>query len=419
MSSAQQGNKTILILPGNWTSHAAGAELSLLSSDSIENGAASNWWRLSSHDKNKITFRLSESANASSVFAIYSTVANPTFDYKISVNSSEYSGTIVPVRSSNADWFVNWTDIREGALSAFVPQGWKADLQIVRPYNSMTGFVFFVRGEGNALAYVFYPFMPLHIMPEDQVCKALGRCNGMTSTEMTQKSLFGNAPVAISSQKAPAQYFESELLPLLRASLDGYTVQSASPLFALQYDKENKPGSKFAEGLEVDYSFSVQEKKITGKSAVVIANHTMHESGFWNGVVIGVESSEASFERDFRLAAVTLLTLRINDGWMSKEQAVLDQGATLTSPALRNITAIIANTTLSDFDSVISTIAHALVRTQDDMRIGAYIDSATGEEIHLPLHESAQNWYLDDQKLLGRKIGRNIMNATTIEPLHR
>ena len=37
----------------------------------------------------------------------------------------------------------------------------------------MTGFVFFVRGEGNALAYVFYPFMPLHIMPEDQVCKEL------------------------------------------------------------------------------------------------------------------------------------------------------------------------------------------------------------------------------------------------------
>jgi hypothetical protein len=419
ISAAQQGNKTIFLLSGNWTAHATSAELVLSSASTIEKAAASKWWKQSENDDESISFTLSEPTNSTSIFMLYSNSTAPTFRYRLSIDSAEYSGAIEPIIDSEGSWYRSWTDNREGAMSAFIPEGWKADLQIVRPYNSMTGFVFFVRGEANALAYVFYPFMPLHILPEDQICEELDTCNGVASTEKVQVTSFGNAPVAVSRQKDPTQYFESEVLPLLRANLEGYSVQSTDPWFALQYDSDNKATTRFLEGLQVSYNFDAQGKKTVGKAAVLISNHTSEESGFWNGVVIGVESSQESFERDFQNATVTLLTLRLDEKWKTREQAVLDQSVENAGPAFRNVTKIIANTTLQDFDSILSTMAHALVRSDASARIGAYNDTATGEEMHLPQYESTQHWYLQDEMLLGRKIGRNIMNSTAIEPLQR
>jgi hypothetical protein len=419
ISAIQQGNKTILLLSGNWTAHSTRSELVLSSSDTIETAASSKWWKLSDSQNDAITFTSLEATNSNSIFVLYSNSTDPKYRYRLSIDSSVYSGTINPVTHSQASWFRNWTDSREGAMSAFIPEGWTADLQIVRPYESMTGFVFFVRGEANTLAYVFYPFMPLHILPEREICSALESCSGIASTEKVHESMLGNAPVAISRLKSPEQYFESEVFPLLQANLGGYAVQSASPLFALQYDSDNKPTNRFLEGLEVNYSFDAQGKKIVGRAAVMISNHSSGGSGFWNGVVVGVESMQENFEQDFQNATVTLLTLRLNEEWVAKEQDVLNQSVANTKTAFRNVTGMIANTTLQEFDSILSTMSHALARSDQGARIGVYNNTVTGEEMHLPQYESIQNWYLEDEKLLGTRIGRNVMNSTEIEPLHR
>ena len=136
-------------------------------------------------------------------------------------------------------------------------------------------------------------------------------------------------------------------------------------------------------------------------------------------MVVGVESTQENFEQDFQNATVTLLTLRLNKEWVAKEQDVLYQSVANTKPAFRNVTGMIANTTLQEFDSILSTMSHALVRSDEDARIGVYNNTVTGEEIHLPQYEPTQDWYLDGEKLLGAKFGRNTMNTTEIEPLYR
>jgi hypothetical protein len=261
--------------------------------------------------------------------------------------------------------------------------------------------------------------MPLHITPGNDICETLGKCAGAASTETIQKLSFGNAPVVISEPKDPMAYFQSEILPQLRTSLDGYEVHSTRPLFALEYNTANRPESDFLEGLEVNYGFDASDKKIKGKAAVFVTNTTSADSGIWNGIVVGIESSEKNFERDFQRAAVTLLTLSLSESWASEEQAVLNNGAAGVSPGLKHVSSVMANMTLAEFGSVINTAAHGLVRSQDDIAIVPYVNTATSVEMHLPEHNSVQNWYLYGDELVGRKIGRNIMNGTAITPLYR
>jgi hypothetical protein len=419
LSAAQQGDKTVFLLSANWTSRANEAELVLSSSSIINSAAASKWWQVTQTGQKEISFRLTDGATTSSIFIINSNSSDPTFRYELALDSTKYSGTIDPIDSEDAVWFQNWADGRENATSAFVPRGWTADLQIIRPYNSMTGFVFFMRGPDNALAYVFYPFMPLHLLPDEEICKALGTCSGIASAEIVRKASFGNAPVAVSELKNPTNYFESEVLPLLRSNLDGYAVESADPLYALRYDGNNQPNSKFLQGLELNYGFDAPSKRIVGKAVLLISNQTEQESGYWNGVIVGVESSEATFDKAFQQASVTLLTLGLGEKWMNEEQAVLDQNIAESRPQLLNVSRTIANSSLQEFDSVVSSAAHALVRSYDESRIGAFIDTATGKELHLPLYQSTQNWYLQDGQLVGRKVGRNILNDTSLELLWR
>jgi hypothetical protein len=111
--------------------------------------------------------------------------------------------------------------------------------------------------------------------------------------------------------------------------------------------------------------------------------------------------------------------LQLSDAWKSEEQAVLEKGAADAVPGLRNVSAIMANTTLAEFDSVINTAAHSLARSQKNLAIAPYSNTVTGEEMHLPEHAGVKNWYLYDEKLVGRKIGRNTLNGTDIVPLYR
>lgn len=471
INAVQQGSKTVMMLSGNWTADAASAELTLFSSSAITGAAASRQWQLSSQqhesndeddDKNgSVSFMLSShddtgnnddnnndnnnsGSNGStddpdtSIFAVLTNSTAPTFQYRLAIDSVKYSGAIVPENNSGGTWFTAWKDSREGAMSAYLPDGWKADLQIIRPYAAMTGFVFFVRGEANTLAYVFYPFMPLHLLPDDSVCLAMDTCDGIAPAEVVSRASFGNAPVYVSELKDPKQYFETEVLPLLRRNLDGYSVESSSPLYALRYDGNNNvTSSEFLNGLEVNYGFDAQGKKVAGRATVLMSNHTSEGMGFWNGAVMGVESAETGFDDAFVKASVTLLTLKLDENWKEKEQSVLYSGAASSIPALRNVTNMIANASLSDFDSVVSTAAHALVRSYKDAEIGAFANTEKNSEergekeekenqqhqeqplmlLHLPIYESTHNWYLDDGKLLGRKVGRNLMNDTTIMPL--
>jgi hypothetical protein len=417
ISAIQQGNKTVLMLSGNWTSQATSAELILSSSSSIKGAAASDRWQDEQTGENEVSFKLIDGTDSSSVFVVYTNSSNPELGYRLVLDSTEYSGTINPVNNGGASLFQNWTESRENAMSAYIPRGWTADLQIIRPYDTMTGFVFFMRGPDNALAYVFYPFMPIHILPEDQICEVLGTCGGVASADVARRVSFGNAPIGVSELMTPARYFESEVLPLLQTNLDGYTVTSLDPIYALQYDSDNSPTAKFLRGLDLNYGFELQGKSIVGKSTLLISNQTTDNSGYWNGVIVGIESPQERFDEAFQEASVTLLTLRLDDKWMNEEQGVLDQNAASSNPSLYNVSSKIAEHSLRQFDSIISTAAHALVRSYGESRIAAFTDTDSGEELHLPLYESTENWYLQDGQLVGRKPGRNIMNDTSLELL--
>jgi hypothetical protein len=417
--AAQQGNKTVIMLSGNWTENVQNAGLDVLSSERIEGARSSNWWEIAQQDEKSLSFSLSRNENKSSVFVVHSNASAPKFQYQLNLNNTNYSGEIVPVNNSGQNWFSKWTDSGEGAMLAYIPEGWKADLQIIRPYDSMTGFVFFVRGEANTLAYVFYPFMPLHVLPDEGICEELEICSGLASGEKVAKASFGNAPVSVSAQLQAAEYFERDVVPLLRANLEGYSISSAEPAYALLYDDENRPEMQFVEGLDVMYSFDANGKKILGKSIVLISNHTEQDAGYWNGVILGVEAGESDFDDAFQKASVTMLTLKLDEKWMTDEQAVLDRGAESTVPALRNLSRTISNNTLAEFDSILSTAAHALVRSYDGSKIGSFNNTATNRELHLPIFDSIRYWYLEDDRLLGREAGRNLMNSTDLELLYR
>jgi hypothetical protein len=334
------------------------------------------------------------------------------YSYELTLNDTKYEGSLAAEVTKDSR-FAKWTDPKENAASAYVPEGWSADLQIIRPYKSMTGFVFFARGSENTLAYVFQPFMPLHMLPSDSLCETAELCSGIVSVEKVREMSLGNAPMAISDPKAPDQYFVSEVLPVLRKNLKSYQVESQRPVYALAYGS-NSTGMTPAH--EVEYSFEVEGKRIEGRAMIFTGNHTAGDAGIWNGFIVGVESSEKNFHSAMQQAAVTLLTLQFDDNWLDGEKKVLLDNAN-ASPALGAIPELMANSTLGDFNLVVPTAAHKLVRIYNDTMIAGYLDSKTGEELHLPLFPDSQHWYLDGDQLVGRKAGRNPMNSTSLELL--
>jgi len=76
-----------------------------------------------------------------------------------------------------------------------------------------------------------------------------------------------------------------------------------------------------------------------------------------------------------------------------------------------------ANSTLGDFNLIVPTAAHKMVRTYNDTMIAGFLASDTGEKLHLPLFPDSQRWYLNDGQLVGKKGAGNPMNSTSLEPL--
>ncbi|HXV46704.1 MAG TPA: hypothetical protein VD736_08535 [Nitrososphaera sp.] len=410
IATAQIGERTVMRLPSNWTTSATGAEITLTSSAPVEEASASSWWDASAQG-NTVTFKLAGNTNRSSTFLIGTNSTEVTYNYELTLNDTKYSGRIITEAAKDSR-FAKWTDPKEHAATAFVPEGWSADLQIIRPYKSMTGFVFFARGSENTLVYVFQPFMPLHLLPSDSMCEEQA-CPGMLSAEKVRDMSLGNAPIVLSDVKTPEQYFENEVLPLLRKNLNSYRVELEQPVYALAYRNNS---TEMAPAHDVAYSFDVEGKRIEGRAMIFMRNYTAGGAGLWNGFTVGVESSERNFDVALQQAAVTLLTLRFDDAWLDGERKVLLEN-TNTSQELGAVPELMANSTLLDFDIIVPTAAHKMVRTYNDTMIAGFLISETGEELHLPLFPDSQHWYLDGDSLVGRKHARNPANSTSLERL--
>ena len=410
-AAAQAGERTVMLLPANWTASATGAEITLTSSANVEKVAASGWWDAAAQG-NTVTFKLVENVDRPSTFLIHTNSTEVAYDYELTLNGTKYAGRIEAEVAKDSR-FAKWTDPKEGAATAFVPEGWSADLQILRPYKSMTGFVFFARASENTLVYVFQPFMPLHMLPSDSLCETAEICSGTVSAEKVREMSLGNAPIAISDAKTPEQYFANEVLPVLRKNLNSYRVESEEAVYALEYGNNS---TKMIPAHDVEYSFNVEGKRIEGRAMIFTGNYTAGDAGIWNGFIVGVESSEKNFDSALQQAAVTLLTLQFDNDWLDEEKKVLLDNAG-TSPGLGAVTGLMANRTLGDFNIIVPTAAHKLVRTYNDTMIAGYLDSRTGEELHLPFFPDSQHWYLEGDQLVGRKAGKNPMNSTSLEVL--
>jgi len=369
--------------------------------------APNDWWNAKSAESNTVAFMLAENLDKLSKFLIGANSNEDIFyssRYQLEPNDTGDSGRIES-QAPKESRFVKWMDLKEKAATTFIPEGWSADLQIIRPYKSMTGFVFFARGDENTLVYVFQPFMPLYILPSRSLCETDSICfSSIISAEKVREMSLGNAPIAVSNFKAPEQYFTSEVLPILTRNLNAYNVDSAESVYAPIYGDGNS--TDMVPAYDVDYNFNVENKKVSGKAMVFTRNYTTNDIGIWNGFIVGIESSENNFDRALHQAAVTLLNLQFEEQWLNSERTILLQNAN-TSHALDTIPELMANSTLDDFYLIVPTAAHYLVTSQNSTMITDYPNKDNNKELHLPLFPELQYWYLNGDQLVGQDLRRD------------
>lgn len=420
-AEAQRAEQTVTFLQAGWDIFESQSDIMIVTSSipAEDVAAPDDWWNAKSAESSTVAFMLVENLDDLSKFLID---ANSNEDiiysssYQLAPNSTGDISRIEP-QAPKESRFVKWADSKEKAATTFIPEGWSADLQIIRPYKSMTGFVFFARGDENTLVYVFQPFMPLYILPSKSLCETDSICfSSIISADKVREMSLGNAPMAVSNFKTPEQYFTSEVLPILTRNLNAYTVDSAESVYAQIYGNGNS--TDLVPAYDVDYNFNVENKKISGKAMIFTRNYTITtgDTGIWNGFIVGIESSENNFDRAFQQAAVTLLNLQFEEQWLDSERNVLLENAN-TSQALSAIPELMANSTLDDFYLIVPTAAHQLVTSQNNTMVADYLDKDSGKELHLPLFPELQYWYLNSDQLVGRDLRRDLMNASSLEPL--
>ena len=422
-AEAQRAEQTITFLKAGWDIFESQSDIVTIASSipAVDIAAApDDWRRAKSAELSTVAFMPVENTDELSKFLI-DTNSNEDIIYSSSYplalnDTSDISTT--ESQGPKESRFIKWADSKERAATTFIPEGWSADLQIIRPYESLTGFVFFARGDENTLVYVFQPFMPLYILPSSSLCETDSICfSSIISAEKVRELSLGNAPIAVSNFKTPEQYFTSEVLPILRRNLNAYTVDSAESVYAPIYGDGSGNSTDLVPAYDVNYNFNVENKKIYGKAMVFTRNHTITgDSGIWNGFIVGIESLENNFDRAFQQAAVILLNLQFEEQWLNSERSVLIENAN-TSQALSAIPELMANSTLDDFYLIVPTAAHQLVTSQNNTMIGNYLDKDSGKEFHLPLFPELQYWYLNGDQLVGRDLRRDLMNTSSLEPL--
>lgn len=408
-ADAQRTEQTVTFTQTGWDIFESQSDkMTVIPSIPAEDISASNdRWSAKSAESSTVAFMLAKNMDKLSKFLIDANSNEDIFNsssYQLAPNDTSDSG-ITESQAPKESRFVKWMDSKEKAATTFIPEGWNADLQIIRPYKSMTGFVFFARGDENTLVYVFQPFMPLYILPSRSLCETDSICfSSIISTEKVREMSLGNAPIAVSNFKTPEQYFTSEVLPILTRNLNAYTVDSAESVYAPIYGDDNS--TDMVPAYDVDYNFNVENKKISGETIVFTRNYTTNEIGIWNGFIVGIESSENNFDRALHQAAVTLLNLQFEEQWLNSERTILLQNAN-TSHALSAIPELMANSTLDDFYLIVPTAAHYLVTSQNNTMVTDYLDKDNDKELHLPLFPELQHWYLNGDQLVGQDLRRN------------
>ncbi|MDQ3887761.1 MAG: hypothetical protein M3251_00650, partial [Thermoproteota archaeon] len=221
-AEAERAEQTITFLKAGWDIFESQSDIMTVTSsipaEDIAAAPPDDWRRAKSAELSTVAFMQVENMDELSKFSI-DTNSNEDIiyssSYPLAINNTGNISTIES-QGPKESRFIKWADSKERAATTFIPEGWSADLQIIRPYESMTGFVFFARGDENTLVYVFQPFMPLYILPSRSLCETDSICfSSIMSAEKVRELSLGNAPIAVSNFKTPEQYFTSEVLPIL------------------------------------------------------------------------------------------------------------------------------------------------------------------------------------------------------------
>jgi hypothetical protein len=182
---------------------------------------------------------------------------------------------------------------------------------------------------------------------------------------------------------------------------------------------DNSTAFSFMPAYNLFYSFNDQNKQILGRAIVLTRNYTTDDGGgIWNGFIVGIESEDKDFDTIFERGMVTLLTLDFSQKWLDNEkQALLYNANSSNNQELNRISKLMANHTLDDFDIMISTAAHKMVRTYNNTMIGSFMDNITKQNLDLPLFPDTQHWYYDGNSLTGREVGRNPLKVNRLTSL--
>ena len=124
-------------------------------------------------------------------------------------------------------------------------------------------------------------------------------------------------------------------------------------------DSDNSTQMIHAHGVE--YRFGVEGRMIAGRAMIFTRNYTAGDAGIWTGFIVGVESSEGNLDATLQQATVTLLTLQFDEKWLDGERKVLHDNVN-ANQALGAIRELMANSTLDNFNLIVLTAAHKMVR---------------------------------------------------------
>jgi hypothetical protein len=328
-----------------------------------------------------------------------------------------------------------WNDGKEKSLSGYIPDGWSAQHNVFRPYTSMIGSIFSASplDDSNTLIYVFQPFMPLHLNPSN-ICEFEIQCehNGdrqILRSDSVRQLGMGNAPFIISPFLDPEEYFRQDVLPILSSSLKSYEIISSSSNVVASVVKDK---IVYLPLFEINYKFVADGKEVNGIALVSTQNYTSHGTGYWKGSIVGIESTKEKFEDVYKQGVASLFTLKYDDGWIDREKSSLLQGIQSHNNTdfngihnnelkneLENISFVIANSTLDNFDSTIHTAAAKMARSVKNTTTAGYENINTLQRLELPIFPDVKHWFLssDGNYLIGRGNSRNPLGTNILEML--
>ena len=151
-AGAERAGQTITFLQAGWDIFESQSDIMTVTSSipTEDIAAAPDGWRKAKNaESSTAAFMLVENMDELSKFLIDTNSnegINYSSNYPLALNSTDEISTIES-QGPKESRFVKWADPKEKAATTFIPEGWSADLQIIRPYKYMSGFVFFAIGD--------------------------------------------------------------------------------------------------------------------------------------------------------------------------------------------------------------------------------------------------------------------------------